>query len=166
MNRHHPHSPKTSKTNMISHKRRCSEEIKLRIKSLQALGCCLDGTTTTGVQTTPRRPKRSSCPNFKSPSSDKTTITPNSSNHKRSLLRTSIQLPITPCLEDSSSSKLIDTDRSRHSAVSFADMTDVCFIPNLDDDGVDYDTLFYKDVELADMRYEAFLEKNGIADMI
>jgi hypothetical protein len=150
----------------LLHKNRCSDDIKLRIQALQlASGCCLDtdDDETTAGQTRQTQQRHSAVPSTKS------TLV-NNNNSKSTMdyypLRTSIQLPLTPNVNDT-----IDDDEedpssssSKRSSVSFADMTDVCFIPPVFD--VDHDSLYYKDDELAEFRHEAFLEECGLSHMM
>ena len=145
-------------------KKRCSEDIKHRIELLQALGCCLDDGTTTGLERTPQQHRHS----FANAKNSCKSINSDNSSHRRSL-RTSVQLPLTPCLDDDDDTNLEASNpqpSQRRSTVSFADMTDVCFIPGLDDDTVDCDELYYNETQIANMRHEAFLEKVGLTHMI
>ncbi|CAJ1966138.1 unnamed protein product [Cylindrotheca closterium] len=157
-----------------SPKKRCSDDIKLRIQALQVSGCCLDddeGDETTSLGQTRRERQRgqSAVPNGRSTfgKSDKE-CKDESNNNDHPLVRTSIQLPLTPNIIVTADDSMIDQDpsspSSKRSSVSFADMTDVRFIPPVYDD--DHDSLYYKEDELANFRHEAFLEDCGLSHMM
>ncbi|CAJ1936730.1 unnamed protein product [Cylindrotheca closterium] len=82
-------------------------------------------------------------------------------------LSNSIQLPLTPggVVDENAEEQQPTRTNTAQRSVSFANMADVCFIPQLDDT-VDYGVLYYKEDELADFRHEAFLEDCGLADMM
>ena len=144
-----------NKSSSLSPKKRCSDDIKLRIQALRLAGCCLDDDgTATSRQTRQTQQRHSAVPN----------------NNKSTLdyhpLRTSVQLPLTPNMNDTIDENEDDplSSSSKRSSVSFADLTDVRFIPPVF--GVDHDSLYYKEDELADFRHEAFLEDCGLSHMM
>ena len=71
-------------------------------------------------------------------------------------LATVTQEPITPIRETEK-----PTLTRVRSSVSFAEMANVCMIPELQER--DFDSLYFKEEELADFRHEAFLEKCGLS---
>lgn len=140
----------------LSPKKRCSNSIQERIAALQSSGL-QDQEAASRPRSGGRVQKRTSL----NLSDLQARMHSSADNSVSSLdLSTSIQLPLTPSLEDENEPS---TKRSR--SVSFSNMMDICFIPHLDDN-VDYDSLYYKEDEIADFRHEAFLEDCGLADML
>ncbi|KAL3926402.1 MAG: hypothetical protein SGBAC_013490 [Bacillariaceae sp.] len=129
----------------LSPKKRCSNSIQERIAALQSSGLQDQEQKRKSLNLSDLQPRKHSSADNSVSSLD---------------LSTSIQLPLTPSLEDDNKPS---TKRSR--GVSFSNMMDICFIPHLDD-SVDYDSLYYKEDEIADFRHEAFLEDCGLADML
>ena len=141
-------------------KRRRSLNIQQRISALQASGSCLEDLDNAKVKprcsvAITRRKVRNSLPALDSMvSSPKPSL--NRSYSSMLDLATVTQEPITPIRETEK-----PTLTRVRSSVSFAEMANVCMIPELQER--DFDSLYFKEEELADFRHEAFLEKCGLS---